>query len=152
MKIFRSPIKRSKRHSSAGATIVEATVCLPVLLLLLLGLLDFSLYSWSSHLMSEAARAGARKAAVLVDFTNTTAVASLESSILSEINALSLLSNVSASVLAPHASTVGISEGLVGVSINAVYSWKFLGMFGFDQTQLNRTFKAYYEWSTAPAS
>jgi Flp pilus assembly protein TadG len=54
-----------------GATAMETAVTLPILLMLLLGVLDYGLMTMTRHLMDNAAREGARLAVVSTSATGT---------------------------------------------------------------------------------
>ena len=51
-------------RSEEGAALVEAALILPVMLLLLFGLVEISLYFWNASLAAKAAQLGARRAIV----------------------------------------------------------------------------------------
>lgn len=52
------------RSADGGAALIEAALVLPVLLLLVLGIMEISLYFWTSGLAGKAVQLGARRAAV----------------------------------------------------------------------------------------
>ena len=55
---------RDRGRREEGAALVEAALVLPVLLLLVLGLTEISLYFWNAALASKAVQLGARRAVV----------------------------------------------------------------------------------------
>ena len=55
---------RDLRRREDGAALVEAALVLPVLLLLVLGLTEISLYFWNAGLANKAVQLGARRAVV----------------------------------------------------------------------------------------
>jgi Flp pilus assembly protein TadG len=57
-------LQRSRRHPSRGQSLVEFALVLPVFLLMLFGLFDGARYVFVSNAISNAAREGARTAAV----------------------------------------------------------------------------------------
>lgn len=52
------------RRRTEGAALVEAALVLPILLLLVFGAIDLSLYFWQSNLAAKAAQLGVRKATI----------------------------------------------------------------------------------------
>ncbi|NUS52903.1 MAG: hypothetical protein HOQ22_17915 [Nocardioidaceae bacterium] len=57
-------VTRARRRGESGAAAVEFALVLPFLLLLLFGLIQYGLYFWAIQGGSNAAREGARRAAV----------------------------------------------------------------------------------------
>lgn len=51
-------------RDEGGAALIEAALVLPILLLLLFGLMEFSLYAWNAALASKAVQLGVRRAIV----------------------------------------------------------------------------------------
>lgn len=67
--------RRRVRRSEEGQTLVEFVLVAPVLLLILFGIVQFGVAFKNSMVVTDAVRAGARKAAVSSTATNPTATA-----------------------------------------------------------------------------
>lgn len=67
--------RRRVRRSEEGQTLVEFVLVAPVLLLILFGIVQFGVAFKNSMVVTDAVRAGARKAAVSATATNPTATA-----------------------------------------------------------------------------
>lgn len=78
------------KHHQAGATLVEFSLVFLILLMFLLGLMDFArmLYTWNAA--NEATRAGARYAVVCDDQNNGAAVLAKMQALLPQITSVSV--------------------------------------------------------------
>lgn len=104
------------RSRHAGATMVEFALVLLLLLMFLLGILDFArlLYTWNAA--AEVTRAGARYAAVCDDTTKQADVLATMQQLLPQITGVSV-------VWTPSSCTAATCE-LVTVSITSMnYAW-----------------------------
>jgi hypothetical protein len=59
-----NPARRGGRRSDAGMALIEAAFVLPILLLVMMGMLDFGRAFYFKHMLDEAAREGCRVAVV----------------------------------------------------------------------------------------
>jgi Flp pilus assembly protein TadG len=139
-------LKLSRRHrSERGAVLVEAAIALPLLLLVVLGIIDFGRLFQRYEVLTNAAREGARIAVLPVGYSTT------------EVKAR-VLQYIAAGGLNPTDATPGdptsepkvLSPGVcvtvttVTVTYPHTYSFvggivKFFGGTGFGTTQLTAT-------------
>lgn len=109
---------RTKRHSR-GATLIEFSLVLLIMLTFVLGLFDFSrmLYTWNAA--TEATRAGARYAVVCDDVSHKDAVVARMQQLMPELNDASKVSMVWQPSGCTHASCEGVTVSLS----NVTYQW-----------------------------
>jgi Flp pilus assembly protein TadG len=65
---------RRLSHEESGASAVEMVMVLPILMIMLGGIIDFGLAYWQQHVLTSAARQGARAASLYQSTANVTAV------------------------------------------------------------------------------
>lgn len=109
-------MKAAMKSRQAGATAVEFALVLLVFLMFLLGIVDFSrmLFTWNAA--TEAARAGARYAAVCATPSNNGLVVSKMQAMLPQI------SNVNLS-WSPSGCTAATCEGVTVTITGLTYQW-----------------------------
>jgi Flp pilus assembly protein TadG len=73
-----SPARLARRRSRAGGTVVETALAINVLLLLLLGIIDYGKLVMTKQLIDNAAREGARQATT---GTNTLTTSTIQSTV-----------------------------------------------------------------------
>ena len=75
------PSPAARRRAAPGAVAVEAAVCLPVIVLLMLGMWDVGRMAQMSRLLEDAAREGARVAAGGTNNGSTVTVANVQTAV-----------------------------------------------------------------------
>ncbi|HTS41738.1 MAG TPA: TadE family protein [Xanthobacteraceae bacterium] len=105
----------SRERSESGAALVEFTILMPVLFLILFGIIEFGSMIWMQNDMTNAAREGARKAAVRGG--TTAQAASTACGCLQGLGPTFTITPTRACTI-PAGATTGVGEVTVNVVVN----------------------------------
>ncbi len=122
-----------RRNRRRGATMVEFAFVAPVLLLVMFGILEYARFFYTAQVMNNAAREGARYAAVNTNIASTANVQTYVNNYLAGVGASQLVSYSPSSNISVYQAdpTTGLNTGLawtgtgwgtaVGVSVSGSY-------------------------------
>lgn len=129
---------RGSRRSQRGAAAIEFAIVLPILLLFILGIVDLGLMMNSVSVTANAAREGARAAALGATTAQTQAVARSAFGFLpgaaAATNTVTVTCKSAAGASCSLDDSTADSGGTVEVTVSYVHSWLSPGMLGLGDT------------------
>ena len=132
--------------TQGGVTSIEFSVTLPLLIVLLGIIIDGGLLFFASYMLDDAARMGARHAAVELDF-DSGKYADLNTFVRSRIPNIELFDNLSVTIEGPSdMSNDGVEQTMIRVSITGTYQFHFLRLIGYSSIPLRQSAVMRYEW------
>ena len=150
-------LKRIRNLSDQrGAQLIEAALVLPLLLLVVLGILDFGMLFWQFESVTNAAREGAR-VAILSGYSTT----DVENRVQQYLDDAGLTDTAAISVVAPAGVDVGGGTCITMTGATVSYPHTFflvggvVGYFGgtsLTSTSLNATSMMRYEGGSLPCA
>ena len=139
-------VHRGMDNSERGSTMLEYALVLPFLTMLLGGIVDGSMYFYTSYVIQNAAREGARTAVTLRALSdNDTRVHDVVSAQLPPAGIITSEDSVEIGTEIDVISA-GTLQEVVRVNVRAVYPFFLLKMFGLDERPIQRTSVMRYEW------
>ena len=120
-------------HNNRGVAAVEFAICLPILLLLVFGLIEFGLMFYNKQVMTNASREGVR--AGIVTGTGTADIIQIVENYCDN----NLINLNGANELQAGSVTVSGPDGDNDLTVRVDYDYNFLfaGILGFDQITLS---------------
>lgn len=129
---------RGSHRSQRGAAAIEFAIVLPILLLFVLGIVDLGLMMNSVSVTANAAREGARAAALGANGTQTRSVAKSAFEFLPDADAATNTVTVTCLTAAGAPCSIDDSTadsgGTVKVTVSYVHSWLSPGLLGLGDT------------------
>lgn len=128
---------RSKIANQDGVAAVEFAIILPFLVILIFGMIEFSLVLYNKAMITNASRVGAREE--IAGFTNTKdLVKNYCDSHLIELGGTKDTVSYGDITVAPVTLTSGVKAG-VSVTVTYDYNFLFASLIGLDQTSISLT-------------
>ena len=119
-----------KSRSQTGQAIVEFAFVLPILLLMILGIIEFSLLLYDKAVITNASREGARVGIVAQDRSNISAINTTISDAVNNYCRNNVISFGSTTVTIPAPAWSGYTFGdSLTVTVNFNYTWLVLPHF-----------------------
>lgn len=128
-----------------GATIPEFALVIPLLILLVAGIIEWSLLYMTSHVLHHAAREGARQAVVLRNLTDDDS--RVQAKVASHVANITVLpSPTQLEVHTEKMVDLSTGEQIVRVKVEHDYKLLLFGGFGFGNVTLKREALMRFEW------
>jgi len=120
-------------RNNKGVAAVEFAICLPILILLLFGLIEFGLLFYNQQVITNASREGAR-AGIVAETVNADIIQIVENYCIGKLINLN-----GANELQANAVTVSVPDAQNDRTVRVTYDYNFLfaGILGFNQINLS---------------
>lgn len=139
--------KREYYSSSSGSVAVEIAIALPVLLGVLFGVFNLSLFLWSKAYMENVVRDAARSAAISISQTSGT-LSALESEHEGDLGSMPFLRSIDVQIdAATDLGTDAVADEIVVVRGSALIELFVFSNFGLGPIQITSEVRKRWEYS-----